>query len=465
MKVLLISANREQTPYPVFPIGLSYLAGPLVAAGHRLEALDLCFEKDPERAVHEALERSVPGAVVFSIRNIDNVTWPASRSYLAGIQGVVAACRGKVPVILGGSGFSIMPAEILAFLDGDYGIAGEGEEILPAVLAALERGEIPGPFPGLLARGDATFAPPRPISRIGTPDRSLFLLDRYNREGGMANLQTKRGCPFSCVYCTYPLLEGNRVRLRPIPDIIREIGDLADGSGIDYVYFVDDIFNYPPEFAARLCRAMCDARLAIKWSAFINPGFIDRALLDVMVAAGCDAVEFGSESGSPAMLKNLGKSFGVEEVRTASLLCREAGVDFAHYILFGGPGENEETVQETFALMDEVAPVAVIAMTGIRIFPGTSLHRLALAEGVITPETELLEPVFYISPLIGERLGPLVTGEALKRRNWVAPGLEINMSEAMMEALRHFQGRGPLWKQVKRLSRTHIHPMSTQHIS
>lgn len=462
MKVLLISANREQTPYPVFPIGLSCLAGPLAAAGHRLEVLDLCFEKEPERAVRETLERFLPEAVALSIRNIDNVTWPASRSYLAGIREIVAACRGKAPVILGGSGFSLMPVEILEFLDGDYGVVGEGEEVLPALLSAIAQGKSPGPLPGLLARGEESFIPPRPVSRVGAPERELFLLERYNREGGMANLQTKRGCPFSCVYCTYPLLEGSRVRLRPIPEIVREIADLVDGAGIDYLYFVDDIFNYPPEFAAQLCRAIVEARIAIKWSAFINPGFLDSSLLATMVAAGCDAVEFGSESGSPLMLKNLGKSFGVEEVRNASLLCREAGVDFAHYMLFGGPGESEATIRETFALMDEVAPTAVIAMTGIRIFPGTPLHRQALAEGVIAPETSLLEPVFYISSEIGERLGPLVTGEALKRRNWIAPGLEINMSEAMLQVVRHFRGRGPLWKQVKRLSRAHIHPMSAQ---
>jgi radical SAM superfamily enzyme YgiQ (UPF0313 family) len=461
LKVLLISANREQTPYPVFPIGLSCLATPLAAAGHRLEALDLCFEKDPERAVRENLGRFLPEAVVLSIRNIDNVTWPASRSYLAGIRGVVDACRGRAPVILGGSGFSIMPVEILAFLDGDYGVVGEGEEILPQVLEAIAQGKSPGPLPGLLARGDSTVMPPRPVNRLGTPDRSLFLLERYNREGGMANLQTKRGCPFSCVYCTYPLLEGTRVRLRPIPEIVREIRDLVDGSGIDYIYFVDDIFNYPPEFAAELCRAITGARVAIKWSAFINPGFIDRPLLEAMVAAGCDAIEFGSESGSPVMLENLGKSFGVEAVRTASGHCRDIGVDFAHYILFGGPGENENTIGETFALMDEVAPTAVIAMTGIRIFPGTSLYRQALEEGVVTPEMSLLEPVFYISPLIGDRLGTLVTREALKRRNWIVPGLEINMSEAMLEVVRLFRGRGPLWKQVKRLGRSHLRPMST----
>jgi len=275
----------------------------------------------------------------------------------------------------------------------------------------------------------------------------------------MANIQTKRGCPFACVYCTYPLLEGQRMRLRPIPDIVREIGELL-AAGIDYLYFVDDIFNYRPEFAASLCQAMTGAQLKVKWSAFINPGFVDHPLLETMVAAGCDAVEFGSESGSPVMLKNLGKSFGVDAVRDASRLCRESGIDFAHYILFGGPGESAETVLETFALMDDVAPTAVIAMTGIRIFPGTALYHRAVVEGVVPDGVPPLEPVFYISPLIGEQLGRLVTEEARKRRNWVAPGLEINMSDALLDMLRTYRVRGPLWKQVKRLARTHINPMS-----
>lgn len=459
MRVLLISANRERSPYPVFPIGLAYLSAPLAAAGHHLEALDLCFADDPARMVREALDRFFPGVVVISLRNIDNVTWPACRSYLGEIEDVVAACRGRAPVILGGSGFSIMPREILDHLGGDYGVVGEGEEVLPLLLSALERGERPESLPGLVSKDSADFLPPRPIQRIGTPDRRLFQLDRYNREGGMANLQTKRGCPFSCIYCTYPLLEGSRVRLRPIPDIIREIGEIRDGAGVDYIYFVDDIFNYPPQFALELCRAIAAARLHINWSAFVNPGFIDRPLMEAMAVAGCDAVEFGSEAGSPAMLKSLGKSFGVDEVRGASRLCRELGVDFAHYILFGGPGESNETVRETFALMDELAPTAVIAMTGIRIYPGTPLHRQALTEGVIAPEVSLLEPVFYISPLIGERLGPLVTEEALKRLNWVAPGLELNMSDMMLEAIRQFKVRGPLWKLMKRLGRSRVKPM------
>lgn len=460
MDILLVSANREKSPYPVFPLGLSYLAGSLKAAGYRLRTIDLCFADDPEVLLRDELAVYPPAAVILSIRNIDNVTYPGARSYLEGVKTAVEACRGKTPVILGGSGFSLMPRELLEFFDGDFGVIGEGEEILPRLLERLAKGESCQGLPGVLTRGVPEFLPPLPVEKIGTPERSLFQVERYNREGGMANLQTKRGCPFSCIYCTYPILEGSRLRLREIPEIIAEIRELVDRNGTRYLYFVDDIFNYPMDFAEALCRAMIAANLSIHWSAFINPSFITPELLAVMVEAGCDAFEFGTDSGSPAMLRNLGKSFSVDDVRAASALCREHGVDFAHYILFGGPGETDQTLLESFALMDEVDPTAVIGMTGIRIYPGTPLHRQAIAEKIITPETSLLEPVFYLSPAVRDSLCELVTSEALKRRNWVVPGLEINMSDAMMAALRHFPVQGPLWKLMKRLGRSRVRPLA-----
>ena len=103
MKILLISANRERSPYPVFPIGLAYLAVPLEAAGHELFALDLCFESEPEAAVKTALDSFLPELVLLSLRNIDNVTWPICRSYLEGVKGIVAQCAGYAPVGLGRS--------------------------------------------------------------------------------------------------------------------------------------------------------------------------------------------------------------------------------------------------------------------------------------------------------------------------------------------------------------------------
>ena len=459
MDILLVSANREPNPYPVFPLGLSYLAGPLESCGHRLQVLDLLFTKDPIAALSETLDAFSPGAIVISIRNIDNVTYPGTKSYLSGIKEIVASCRDRATVIIGGSGFSIMPVQLLAHLDADYGVVGEGEEALPELIGLLEAGLPTDALPGVLARGMSTFLPATQMSNIGQANRRLFPVERYHLEGGMANLQTKRGCPFSCIYCVYPILEGNRLRLRPVKEIIFEIRALVEDHGVTYLYFVDDIFNYPPAFAEELCLALARETVSVNWTAFINPSFVTASLFEAMVAAGCDAVEFGTESGSQQMLANLGKSFGVDEIRSASLFCRDLGVDFAHYLLFGGPGESEATIDESFALMDELEPSAVIAMTGIRIFPGTALYHQALRDNIITAETSLLEPVFYLAPAIRDTMCDMVAQRALARKNWVAPGMEINMSDAMLEALRHFPVRGPSWKQLKRLGRSRIRPM------
>jgi len=460
MNILLVSANRERDPYPVFPIGLAFLARPLSEAGHTLSVLDLCFEAEPLKALDASLAEQKPGAIIISLRNLDNVTWPGSFSYLAGMRKIVEACRVYGTVIVGGSGFSLMPMEILAAVGADFGIAGEGEEALPLLLACIESGTDPSVIPGVVLPGASSFLPPRLISLICTPERSLFNVARYHSEGGMANVQTKRGCPFSCSYCTYPHLEGRVMRLRPVEDILAEIRSLVHDFGVSYLYFVDDIFNYPPDFAGKLCRAMAAERLPVNWSAFINPDFITDELMECMLAAGCDAVEFGSDSGSPQMLKNLRKSFTVDDLRRASALCRKLGVDFAHYMLFGGPGETAETVLESFTLMDELAPTAVIAMAGIRIYPNTAIHQTAIDEGVIDASTSLLEPVFYISPEIGDIFEELITSEAMRRKNWIVPGLEVNSSSAMLDAIRLFKVKGPLWKMIKRLGRSHHRPLA-----
>jgi radical SAM superfamily enzyme YgiQ (UPF0313 family) len=460
MKILLVSANRERDPYPVFPIGLAFLAGPLAGAGHTLSVLDLCFEGDPQKAVAAALAEHRPNAIIISLRNLDNVTWPGSRSYLPGLRVIVDVCRSCGTVIVGGSGFSLMPLEVLAAVGADYGVAGEGEEVLPQLLACIESGGDPSGLPGVVVAGASSFIPPRLISGICTPERSLFNVARYHSEGGMANVQTKRGCPFSCTYCTYPHLEGRVMRLRPVEDILGEIRTLVHEYGVSYLYFVDDIFNYPPDFASELCRAMAAEKLPVNWSAFINPDFITPELMGDMLAAGCDAVEFGSDSGSPVMLKNLRKSFTVGDLRMASRLCKEMGVDFAHYMLFGGPGETRETMLESFALMDELEPTAVITMTGIRIYPNTALRQTSIDEGIIQESTSLLDPVFYISPAIRDSFAELITSEAMKRKNWIVPGLEVNASSAMLEAIRLFKVKGPLWKMIKRLGRSHHRPLS-----
>ncbi|MBM4347678.1 MAG: radical SAM protein, partial [Deltaproteobacteria bacterium] len=401
MKILLISVNRERMPAPVFPLGLAYIAGALKEKGHSIEVLDLCFSKNVSEDLKEVLLKFQPELIGLSLRNLDNLTYPVSISYLQEVEEVISHCRqnSSSKLVIGGSGYSLAPRELVEHLDVDFGIVGEGEEVLPVLVNSIEKNLPISPSPYLLIKDHpfCSLTKGAQVSSMTTPDRNLFHTRRYLEEGGMLNIQTKRGCPFSCIYCTYPLLEGKKVRLREVDEVIEEIRTLIQEQKTDHIYFVDDIFNYPVSFAEKLCRRMTEERLQVGWSAFVNPGFLSEDLLKWMKEAGCTGVEFGTDSGSPAMLKNYGKSFTVEEVIRASQLCSKLNVNHCHYLLFGGPGEDERTIEESFQLMDQIDPTAVIAMLGIRIYPGTGLEQYALSEGVIEKNSNLVYPYFYIS--------------------------------------------------------------------
>jgi radical SAM superfamily enzyme YgiQ (UPF0313 family) len=463
MNILLISANRERMPSPVFPLGLACLARGLQEEGHRLEVIDLCFSEDVQADLKKTFLDFQPDVTGISLRNLDNLTYPISRSYLEEVEEVISICRqlSSSKLVIGGSGFSLAPQELLAHLDVDFGVVGEGEEVFLKLIRSLEKRLPISSSPHLLIKHEPWLPSVggTQVSHLTAPDRTLFHTRRYLTEGGMLNLQTKRGCPFSCIYCTYPLLEGKKVRLREVDEIVQEIRQLIQEHETDYIYFVDDIFNYPPSVAEKLCRRMAEEKLQVRWSAFVNPGFLKEDLLKWMKEAGCAGIEFGTDSGSDRMLKSYQKSFSQKDVIGASRLCSKLNVNHCHYLLFGGPGEDEETIEESFQLMDQLDPTAVIAMLGVRIYPRTGLQRISLSQGIIEKNTDLIYPHFYISPALKGRLEDLIREKALERKQWIVPGLEINITRNLMEQIRKFHVRGPLWELVGRMKKPRVKPL------
>jgi radical SAM superfamily enzyme YgiQ (UPF0313 family) len=464
MKILLISVNRERMPAPVFPLGLAYIVKALKGRGHCIEVMDLCFSPNVLGNLKDGLDRHPPHLIGLSLRNLDNLTYPTSVSYLKEVEEVIQVCRqsSSARLVLGGSGFSLAPRELFRHFDVDFGIVGEGEEIFLELVDSIERRDSITPSLHLLVKGKPLPSSVRGsrVFPIQAPERALFETHRYLEEGGMVNLQTKRGCPFSCIYCTYPFLEGKEVRLRKLDEVVQEIRQLTQEEAVDYIYFVDDIFNYPPHYAESLCRAMVQNKIHVKWSAFVNPGFLTKDLLKWMKEAGCVGIEFGTDSGSPQMLVSYNKSFSIEEIIHASQLCSDLDINHCHYLLFGGPGEDEETIEESFQLMDHLNPTAIIAMIGIRIYPGTEMEKVSYAHGMIEQDSNLIYPHFYISPKLRGKLEGIILEKALKRKQWIVPGLEINISQNLMEQLRRFHIRGPLWEQVSRMKKPRVKPLS-----
>jgi radical SAM superfamily enzyme YgiQ (UPF0313 family) len=265
----------------------------------------------------------------------------------------------------------------------------------------------------------------------------------------MLNLQTQRGCPFRCVYCTYPHIEGRRPRFVPPEEVARTALRLQD-SGAKYLFITDSAFNAVPEHARAVARAFREAELAIPWGAFFAPTAPPDGFYREMAEAGLTHVEFGTESLSDPVLKKYGKPFRSTDVPEAHRAAREAGLHVAHYFLLGGPGENRDTLEETLSRVDKLPKTVLFFFCGMRIYPHTPLYEIAAAEGQIDPGRSLLKPVFYQSPaLSSEDIIRTVTERANGRPNWVigSGGPEMETILSRMYA-RGFSG--PLWEYLAR---------------
>lgn len=447
--VLLVSANQERLPDPVPPLGAMYVAGAAREAGHRVHFYDACFAG--QRAAQELtarLEEIKPQVVGLSIRNVDNVAWPHATSYLPHYRALVAAIRAAAPgatLVMGGSAFTLFPEAFMEELGADYGVAGEAEALFVELLSQLEQhGRLERPPPG--TRGRVLYPSPGLARFDVRPARDLVQLDRYYREGGSANLQTKRGCVFRCSYCTYPLLEGGKVRAREPAQVVDEIEEVQRRHGVGFFFFVDNVFNSPASHAAAIAEELIRRRTGIAWTAYLSPAGCTRELLELMARSGCQSVDFGTDAVSAAMLERYRKAFGVQDVLEASRWCREVGLKFNHSLILGGPGETWDSVKETVANTLASRPTSVIAVMGVRLYRGVAAAEQAIAEGHLTAEQIGLDPVFHVEEAVREGLPAYLEALAGQHPNWVVPGLKKGLNQRLFDRMRARGVKGPLWQ-------------------
>lgn len=457
MRVLLISANTEKLPDPVFPIGAAYMAAVAERHGHQVETLDLCFLDAQRPALDEHIRRCDPEVVGISLRNLDSSSYPLNTSYIDDYKALVDGIRSltDAKVVLGGAGFTVMPSTIIEYLGADVGVVGEGELAFPWTLQRLAEGKPLETTPEYVCARVNGGVCVTPVARIksldvtGTPTRARFDMKTYYERGGALNIQTKRGCYFDCVFCSYPLIEGNKVRMRSAAAVVDEIAEVSAEHGVRHWFFVDNIFNMPIRHAKEICEEIVRRELSIEWSGYLNPRFIDDELCSLMARSGCKAIEFGTDSGSSTMIANLRKEFEPDDLRKASELCHRHGLKFCHSLIFGGPGETLRTVNETIDLMEETRPTAVIAMTGIRVLPGTGMVEIALRDGQIDADDNLLHPRFYISPTLGDELIDRIEAYARAHPNWIVPGKGIKTNIQVLQRLRERKIKGQLWRLLR----------------
>jgi radical SAM superfamily enzyme YgiQ (UPF0313 family) len=418
MRILLIYSNQSRELVPAPPVGLSYVATAAHEAGHEVKLLDLAFAANLLESLARGIDEFKPDLVGLSIRNIDNVISQRFVSPLKSLQDQVGVIRAHartstgapVPLVLGGPAVSILAEKSLAVFGADYAIVGEGEAAFPQLLAALERGTSLSNISGLCyhRNGIPVRNPIALLSDFASSGMQQWINWKpYQQGGGTWPIQTKRGCPMSCIYCAYPLVEGKNCRMRDPGDVVDEITQVLREVRPHTIEFVDSTFNVPASHAMQICEEIIRRGIKSNFTAMgINPRDVPSELFPLMKRAGFNSMMITPEAGCARMLKNYGKGFTMQEVNACLEQAAASGMKSMWFFMLGGPGETMESCEETIRFAEQRLQgrqFLNVFFTGIRILPDTALARHAIKGGYISPDTDFSQGVFYLSPQIDEQ--------------------------------------------------------------
>jgi radical SAM superfamily enzyme YgiQ (UPF0313 family) len=274
--------------------------------------------------------------------------------------------RGK-QVVLGGIHASLRPQEALAHVD--FVVVGEAERTWPAFVEAWKRGQAPaltpdGGFP------DMAHIPPPAWRKV---DHGEYLFHQ---------VQTTRGCPFKCRFCSVPDISGSTFRFKPVEAVLAELralpraGLLRDRMKATYV--VDDNFISKVPYTKDLLRAMVAARregLVGEWSAETTLNVArDEELLDLFRDAGCSTLIIGFESVSESTLLSMEKkvNFCLTYQEAIERIHRR-GMSIVGNFIVGFDTDTVSVFRDTLAFVDD-NQILYPFFSILTPMPGTALH-------------------------------------------------------------------------------------------
>ncbi len=405
MKLLLINPPRKKIRVADFPpLGLSYIGAAAKQAGHDVQILDAAswtFDR-----LQQVVRCESPDVIGITC-------WTIERGQAFKTAHVAKRAAPKSVLIMGGPHATAFPEYMFLQAPTDFVVLGEGEETIKELLYTIENDEDALKVKGIVFKRNGKFCTtdPRPfikdLDTIPLPLHEQFDYSKYNglqdKDVKSAAIITSRGCPFRCIFCSSAVYWGKKHRKRSIENVLSEIDLLYNEYQIKSFLFFDDNLIIDRKRCITFCKEICNRRIEIIW-ATEGSVKVDQEMLKWMKRAGCYRIDFGVESGSPAILKNIKKPFTVEDTRNAFRLCREAGIKPNAYLIFGSPGETAQTVNETICLMREIQPHQRGGRPGIWILPSTEIYTLSKELGIISDQTWLeTDETLYFTGEYSER--------------------------------------------------------------
>lgn len=375
------SLNKRQGVLP--PLGISYIASILEKAGHVVKILDVIALNLIVNEVRQNINEFKPEIV--------GITTMTPTLFGALELTKIAKEAGSI-TILGGPQLSIYPKETLSYPYLDYGINGEGEYAMLALINALEKKINPDSIKGLIYKknNDVYINEPvivEDIDSLPFPAYHLLPMDKYNSIIGLYPVSTMistRGCPYKCNFC-FKQPSDKKFRLRSPNHVVNEMEYLVKKYKVREIMFYDDVMTLHRFHVVGICEEILLRNLKVKWETPARFEHVDKELLRLMHRAGCIRLRYGIESGDEKILRLMNKEIDLRLAKEIFKLTKDAGIETFAYFMIGYAHETEATIRKTINFALDINPDLVM-FTVVTPLPQTPLYDLAKEEELITTD-------------------------------------------------------------------------------
>lgn len=399
------------------PLNLLYVATVLKECNHNVKFIDAGLDY----AAYNEFKKQIKDFGVVIILSSTN-SFKADVEFLNEIKRL----NPDIKTLLFGSHPTFMPEYCLKEDCVDIIIRREPEFIIRDVINALDKKENWKHIKGIGYKEGSEMVLNEfydfieNLDGLPIPDRSFlpFGLDYFNpvvKRMPYTTMQTSRGCPARCNFCTVPTFFGQSIRYRSARKVVEEMR-LLRSLGYREIFIRDETFSAYKERNKEICNCLIEDGVDVTWICNARVNLIDEEDIILMKRAGCHMIKFGVESGNQGILNNIKKGTTLEQTRKAFDLCRRLKMDTHAHIMLGCPGETVETIRQTIRFVKEIDPTTV--SFGIHTpYPGTELFEaVALKHPEIKDGSLAAMEKLHITGFFNESFTDL-TKEELER--WV----------------------------------------------
>ncbi len=425
MKILLvypyfIDDRINEEDVSAIPMGLYYIGAMLRANGYTVDILNgHNLGRVPHR-IYQVLGDKQPDVVGFSILH-------ANRWGGIDIARMVKKVNPKTDVVFGGVGATFLWEHFLThFPEIDYVVRGEGEHCFLELVRFLEnqKTNTPSHIDGLAFRKEGTPVKTKDREPVANLDSLPMPADHFTFQ----HLSLTRGCPAGCTFCGSPAFWKRRVRFNSADYFVTQMANLRK-KGVTFFFISDDTFTLKRELVIQICRQIVERCLDVVWMAISRVDCVDEEILGWMRWAGCTQISYGVESGSREIRERYRKRINDDDICRAFDLTVRQGIMARAYFIYGGPGESDQTIDESLELLRRIRPLSAIFYI-LDLFPGTALYEDYMQRTGITDDIWLdrIEDMLYFE-----------TDEVLSRETVLGFGRQLR--EEFFALLPEFAGR------------------------